>query len=1516
VGARDGSLLLAADPHAGADVDDALATVERVDVCFFASLSNVSCGAPGYTIEGSSLVPDLVGDATPGEPAVHKLPLPWDAPLLGETGVFLRVVGTDGVERDDWPALIDEGGACHAWTTRAESDHFVLVGVDPTGSSTWNDPAFAGGTFDVCADGMKKVVTGSMCIDQTYAGQSALAVDIMEAIDAGSRERLQAQLAPLEVYSWANGNTGAPHPVGQAGLLPMYVLLGPLDGGARSPGGAIYRNVAGLESLDPTATLSSITTTERQRYGELLRHLSHEHFHKLQQAWVRELPIEGGIDNHAMIVEGLPAALSLGQCSEGLLGAAPKQCVSGWKLGVVFEGHANAASLVLPAPSQNLFARGDGYAASSFWLYVFEQFSYPPGLTPAHPSGELSNFLRPGLVPLANAARAESDSGHDLVGLLYGRLAEVEPGTTLVDALDLELRESVGRGLRELVFDYRTTLFLKGYNDSGHRFRLDWVGAFNDASPLDAQRPFPVLAGLSAEPDGLPRAVRALDPHQTCVYDPSSPMPLCTAHAAPDELALGETTLLGPVDLEPFGAAAFSVVPSADYAATQTPVRLRMLVPQGARPRARVFRIERQGAKLVPSSVCSASPGELCTWSQASDQRDVLDVEVPVSASTEEVLLIAGADDEPVRLEGVIGAGHTVVDLIEPATSVPAFAGHPSSPDGKRPVLLKLRVTDDDLAPVDFSLLVLAVSAGGTPLCTMSNATDVFTVTPLSGGVSFALLTLDDACYPPGDAMLDLELRAYDASWTLLAADLEVSALEASTTPAFQSTVLAIDASGSMNDAGGTKLEASKLVQKALFDSLLPLGPTPTDELGLVSFHDTAYTVLPITPVTAFAKELAYPAIDGVVAGGWTSIGNGLLNAQWLLAKKYDAAPSRPAREAVVVLSDGVNTHPNSPEDYLRDAPLPVVQPNWVDFEGVLARPHRVAPLVAPRISSIAIGADADTFSMSLLAEQGGGSFVYLPETPSLTTMSLELADGFTQSLADLSDLDRVAARKTKGTTASLLPPVRVEPGATELRVMVLSPTERTTSVSLRSPLGALVPPVSSRPETTVWRVRAPTPGTWVFVGGGDPTPNESVLTVANVRSRVKVLATVDLEHPTSLEPPFELDDGFWVGSDLVLHVMPHEGKPVRGCTVTARVEQPSHAAHLVPLHDDGEHADGRADDGVYGARFTKTGLAGSYSVTFVTACTSAVSGQPFVREARRSVTLRALADRDRDRLPDAWEQRFGLDPEDPADAAQDPDRDGASTLTEFLNGTDPLRGDSDGSGEDDGSELALGRDPRDPTDDAVGRPLPSLRPGDEQVRIALGLHSSGIELELERALAPEGPWQPLAALVGQGEEHVDAGLVNGVERCYRLRSTLATGARSGFSAPLCATPSWGGRAARAGLLETSSDVALGQATFSLLLHDPHDGDLEPEPLARRARAADVRLSFDPSFAGVTWTPIDQVVAATDGATAAQAEWTGAELVVTLPVGLERATAWLHVRDTAGNTSPPAAAVVWLGGGP
>ena len=71
--------------------------------------------------------------------------------------------------------------------------------------------------------------------------------------------------------------------------------------------------------------------------------------------------------------------------------------------------------------------------------------------------------------------------------------------------------------------------------------------------------------------------------------------------------------------------------------------------------------------------------------------------------------------------------------------------------------------------------------------------------------------------------------------------------------------------------------------------------------------------------------------------------------------------------------------------------------------------------------------------------------------------------------------------------------------------------------------------------------------------------------------------------------------------------------------------------------------------------------------------------------------------DTDNDGIPDGWEYSYGLNPNDPLDAAFDGDGDGLKNLEEFLYGTEPNNPDTDGDGWSDLQEVQAETSPNDP---------------------------------------------------------------------------------------------------------------------------------------------------------------------------------------------------------------------------
>lgn len=92
--------------------------------------------------------------------------------------------------------------------------------------------------------------------------------------------------------------------------------------------------------------------------------------------------------------------------------------------------------------------------------------------------------------------------------------------------------------------------------------------------------------------------------------------------------------------------------------------------------------------------------------------------------------------------------------------------------------------------------------------------------------------------------------------------------------------------------------------------------------------------------------------------------------------------------------------------------------------------------------------------------------------------------------------------------------------------------------------------------------------------------------------------------------------------------------------------------------------------------------------------------GTAVISNTNTLVQANVPGDLDDDGMPSWWELQYGLDPNDPTDAALDYDNDGLTNLQEYIHSTNPLDWDTDDGGVSDGMEVKLNKDPLDPDDD------------------------------------------------------------------------------------------------------------------------------------------------------------------------------------------------------------------------
>ena len=279
------------------------------------------------------------------------------------------------------------------------------------------------------------------------------------------------------------------------------------------------------------------------------------------------------------------------------------------------------------------------------------------------------------------------------------------------------------------------------------------------------------------------------------------------------------------------------------------------------------------------------------------------------------------------------------------------------------------------------------------------------------------------------------------------------------------------------------------------------------------------------------------------------------------------------------------------------------------------------------------------------------------------------------------------------------------------------------------------------------WRIPNPQPGEWKLV-------------VKYVSGRVSVIPYQVLVSGQSsltlhLLLPDRLGTRYVTGNSFPIYAILSGDKPIPGAMISATVTAPDCLRlgprdTMVSLFDDGEHGDGNAGDGVYANLYTAVNCAdvvqppeeeggkpspaqeeGGYRVRL-----QALDPR-FRREAQGAFAILEGGDENDNNLPDEWEKEH-----DVSNPNGDPDLDYLSTGDEYLAGTDPNNSDTDGGGENDGSEVEWGQDPLDPSDDEIEAPeFFHAAPQNGSVLLTYDVKDEYTKMELWRALGPGVDW-------------------------------------------------------------------------------------------------------------------------------------------------------------------------------
>jgi hypothetical protein len=847
------------------------------------------------------------------------------------------------------------------------------------------------------------------------------------------------------------------------------------------------------------------------------------------------------------------------------------------------------------------------------------------------------------------------------------------------------------------------------------------------------------------------------------------------------------------------------------------------------------------------------------------------------------LLMVAGLEASANYRVSVNGVSPTL-RLVRPSESDTVFVGNPSAPDR-------------------FLAVVEVVDAAGVPL--PGQTPDQFRFTIGSRAVPTESIVAAASIQGQVWFVMNAVTQTFSGPYTLratyqnaLTSTNELAVLYLPRTA--DDSVLIIDRSGSMHY--GDKITATQQAAKLYVDSW-----KEGDRIAVESFDHVV--AMPMTmrewttdppPAPIGSRETAQAAIDALVPGGLTAIGDAVM-AGW---EELKARGITTHVWSLVLLSDGLhNAGTKSFDDAIHDV--------------------RNSDVKKPMIHTVAVGPDADRLKMYRAAVETRGTYHFIAapadgtaarsDRPALVSdpmLPLRLDEKYRFIATQQAEMQQFFSAYGPAVPNSQIEEVviPVDAKADEM-LLTLSWLPRLYAWELRDPSGMLITPTLSIVDRqSVWRVSYPAVGTWRLVLYGSNSSDVAGTTLppyfvqGALRSRLALRAFVSTPI-----------DQLAIGAPAHLVAFLHEAVPVLGATVTATVVAPDDSSSTVLMHDDGLHGDGAANDGVYGGDFLGTYFGGSYQVTVRADGTSPTIGS-FRREALLSFHIEAdeqPPDTDQDRLPDPWEKRWPCVLAGKYDAESDPDRDGSSNYQEYVNGTDPCDPDTDDDGEADGTD----KNPRVKDEGRTQPPYTVAWPGNGRTWVKYSVDPNLLRVRLlRRVLSTTVASRLQVVRVGDEYEEIDVqepplgvitdttSVVNDAAYCYLLVSETVDGQSSVTPNEACTVPRVDYSPPHGGVAILGNPSVAFTPTVRLRLiasdsvsphtAEDHGGELMTPPSDGESGVTQMMISNRADFAGANWQ-----------AYAGELDWK-------LDFDAELPAVYVRYRDGAGNESIAYAATV------
>jgi Mg-chelatase subunit ChlD len=795
-----------------------------------------------------------------------------------------------------------------------------------------------------------------------------------------------------------------------------------------------------------------------------------------------------------------------------------------------------------------------------------------------------------------------------------------------------------------------------------------------------------------------------------------------------------------------------------------------------------------------------------------------------------QVVAIVGSLSASSQVDVSFSCADPLIDIKLPNDGAVAYAG-PFDAPGK--ILAQVLVTNG--SPTS------PVVAGLTNADFRARINDVNAVVTAGGFIQEQYWLVIDAPAQTADGTYDLEVSLEAPGTTTVIAE-DTNAASVTYTNENGDNVLVIDRSGSMSQ--GNRIDAAKAAAAFYVDI-----SRNSSGLAVVPYNENVSPApFDMASVNLTVRNNAKTYINNLTPSGLTSIGDGLAEAVDQRASSTTGNP----RCSFVLLSDGLE---NSAQF-------------WDDVD------DDVIASGCP-VTSIAFGPESDETLMQEIATATGGAFFYNDVFVSATLAQVSED----QAAFDLSSTYEYAQSLEEGRQRFVqqqdaVPLFTDEEFEIEIdesvpeALFALDWNERFVNPSLR-----LIDPDGNETTNATlpytfsdfsnghlgWRIADPTPGTWRMIVRFEVTV-PGAITAQQSSIPYQVIASGPSQITVHLILPDRTGQNYFTGNSLPIYAFVSGAAPIPGLPVIAEVIAPDNTTTRVRLFDDGEHDDGAPNDGLYGGRYTRVNQANAvapvgedqnpqppnqagYRVRVL------VEGADFTREALGSFAVTAGPDANGNGLPDPYETENGV-----TSGEQDPDLDGLTTEDEYIAGTDPNNSDTDGDGENDGSEALIhGSDPLDPSDGQILAPdFFSATPLNGGVLLGYDVKDGYNIIRLFRSESANGPWilrdgeLPLTGI------YTDTA-TNDTTYYYRM---LAVDADDHRSAVLAAGP-----------VRPSLDPSPPEAIVQINDGAPTTDDpavrlsffaYEDEGVENFADIAEMLISNDPTFTGAQWEAFAQ----------------------------------------------------------